>query len=299
MTIRPLEADDLEPLHALYASLSARIPHQPAVGFEQFANDLTAFSTPRAAGGWVEATHRNWVAVDARGPAALALCGVREPGEDGNRLEGVVRFAFAAERSEEAFRGLLRECVHELESAGAAVIEALPYHYGPRFHNTGCAMLTSVWPWLGHWLAGEGTEAASGEIAMRKPLRERPEELPLPAGCALEALDGGEYDTEFSWRRHAFVDGAMAGQCECHFAECYVRGAGRKTLYTRWLGVEEAYRGLGLGRALLRAAQVAAWDAGAEAVTLTTRDVNFRAQSLYLSEGYGTTDWMWRFRRPD
>jgi len=47
---------------------------------------------------------------------------------------------------------------------------------------------------------------------------------------------------------------------------------------------------------MLRNAICRAYDEGCRVVTLTTDGCNFRAQALYVSEGYAQTDTMWRFQ---
>ena len=90
-----------------------------------------------------------------------------------------------------------------------------------------------------------------------------------------------------------YIDGENAAQCHNAFGENYVRGARHDAVHTEWLGVAERFRGRGLARAMLRLGMVRAWDRGSRVATLTTAGINFRAQALYITEGYAQTDTMW------
>jgi ribosomal protein S18 acetylase RimI-like enzyme len=56
------------------------------------------------------------------------------------------------------------------------------------------------------------------------------------------------------------------------------------------LAVAPEEQGRGVGRALLRAAILAAWDAGFRALELSTGATNERALRLYTSEGFEVVD---------
>ena len=65
-----------------------------------------------------------------------------------------------------------------------------------------------------------------------------------------------------------------------------MEGSERDYLYTHWFTVSEPYRGLGLGRFLLRYALADGRSNGARGALLLTDVNNFHALNLYRSEGY-------------
>jgi GNAT superfamily N-acetyltransferase len=89
----------------------------------------------------------------------------------------------------------------------------------------------------------------------------------------------------------AEVGGQRAGAAWLRFLSATDPGYGfvAQDIPELTLGVQAAFRGQGLGRALLRAAAGAARAAGIARISLSVERKNF-AQRLYLSEGYQVVD---------
>ncbi len=301
--VRDMRETDAEALARLYNRLAASIPYHPAVGAEQFAEELEGFAHPEARECSEGAPRRAFVAERAGVPVALAMTCVltrSHPWDGMVEGRGALRFLLAGPEEEEAARSVIRAATTALGNDGASDPVAMHYVFGPPFHNTGCAMLPAAWPWLGHWLYLEGYGATKSEIRMRLAMADRPDPLPLPEGADLRPYKPDHpFKTldPFHDFRHLYIDGRNAAQCHNHYAEHYVRGAGKSMFYTTWLGVNEGFRGRGLGRAMLRQALRRAYDEGCRVATLTTAGTNFRAQALYVSEGYVQTDTLWAFER--
>jgi ribosomal protein S18 acetylase RimI-like enzyme len=92
-----------------------------------------------------------------------------------------------------------------------------------------------------------------------------------------------------------YINGQMAGECHCLYAENYVRGRGRQALDLNFLAVREQFQGRGLGRIMLREAIAAAYQAGSTEMTLTTDATNFAAMNLYRSDGFEPVDLLFEF----
>ncbi|HOS91899.1 MAG TPA: GNAT family N-acetyltransferase [Armatimonadota bacterium] len=299
MTIRAMKTSDIEPLHRLYSRLAARIPNHPKVSLEQFATELKGFGTGRMEQRTAGAPRRAFVAVRTGLPVAFASTAVCTEGFwELATGQGVLRFVFAPPGEQEACVELIRRATARIRADGGERPMACVYGSGPGFHNWACAMVPSAWPWIGHWLCMAGYAPAGSEIRMRRVLEKRPRPIALPKGSELRVATAPESDRvaeEFQHHRHLWIDGQEAAQCHNFYEERFVRGRGKRMSYTEWLGVNEAFRGRGLGRAMLRNAVCRAYDEGCRVVTLTTDGCNFHAQALYVSEGYAQTDTMWRF----
>ena len=303
-TFRPLDPSDYGALHRLYTSMSAGIPHHFRVGEEQFSEQLLGYGRLSAADCVNPGLEAAFVAERAGEPIALALTTVLAKQHEWGPMEpgtGILRFLLAPPGAQEQAIAAIRAAQDHLAQVGAHTVLAMHYIFGPVFHNTGCAMLPAAWPWLGHWLFLAGFRARSSEIRLRRPMKERPEPLELPAGSELrehvaEGRALGAPANLDEW--DLYIDGENAAQCHNAFGENYVRGAGHDAVHTEWLGVAERFRGRGLARAMLRLGMVRAWDRGSRVATLTTAGINFRAQALYITEGYAQTDTMWDFHIP-
>lgn len=302
MIIRPLRSSDLEPLHALYTALIALMPHQIAVGAEQFANELTA---TRYQGDefWDISAHLALVAERAGQPVAFANAGFLERDARYTNLKagaGMIRFLLAAPEDADALRSIIHVIVETAQARECVDLQALA-NYGPLFHNCGISSLSNAWPWIGRALMQEGF-ATQGwpALAMYCPLDQvTRERLPLPKGAELRydwvTRIGERDDTEGGY--HILFGEDRATESMWHFGEKYVNGAGNAHVHLFWLGANDPYRGRGLGRILLRETLVRAQELGARGSDLRCNINNFYAHALYRAEGYEPNDLLWSFKQ--
>jgi ribosomal protein S18 acetylase RimI-like enzyme len=82
----------------------------------------------------------------------------------------------------------------------------------------------------------------------------------------------------------AFVDGEPAGLANCFYG--FSTFAARPLLNVHDLAVVPAFRGRGVGRALLAAAEARARSRGCAKLTLEVREDNARARALYEAHGF-------------
>ena len=169
MTIRTLKGSDLEPLHRLYSRLAARIANHPRVSLEQFAAELKGFGAGRMEQRTAGMPRRALVATQKGAPVAFASTAVCTEGFwELAAGQGLLRFVFAAPTEQEAAVELIRRATAKIRADGGERPAACVYCGGPRFHNWGCAMVPSAWPWIGHWLSLAGYAPAGSEIRMRR-----------------------------------------------------------------------------------------------------------------------------------
>lgn len=302
MNIRPLQPSDLEPLHRLYTSLVAFLPHHPVVSLDQFVSDLTSITWDHQPDAFLPAGEVAWVAEKAGVPVAFALASfLHQDGEmtDMKAGAGVLHFFFAAPEYGAECRALLRAIIEHSKGLGHKHFRALPEYYGPRFHNYGGARLSSAWPWLGQWLIREGFQTYGGpSLSLYRPLVTAPEPLPLPADAELRYDWVTRIGVRDAWEGgfHIFVEDERAAEVMYYYGEKFVKRAGTKSVYIFWLGTNPPFRGRGFGRLLLRQALITAYAAGAREACLRTGPNNFDALNIYRAEGFVPDDVLWEFQ---
>ena len=301
MHIRPLRPSDLEPLHTLYTSLTALMPHHLVVGIEQFASELTA-TRYQEDEFWDAEAHVILVVDRAGVPVAFAHASFFEQDARYSDLKagvGMLRFAFAASEDGDTLRALIRAVVEEANQRKCPELRAFA-GYAPLFHNCGQSAVSNAWPWVSRALVQEGFGTlGSPVLSMYCDLnRERFERLPLPEGATLRfdwvTRIGERDETEGGY--HILFGEDRAAESMWHFGEKYVRGAGNAHAHLFWLGTNEPYRGRALGRILLRETLARVRESGANGSSLRCNFDNFYAHTLYRAEGYETNDLLWAFR---
>jgi len=303
MPTRPLRPSDIEPLHALYTSLTALMPHHLTVGVEQFAKELTT-TYYQEDEFWDAEAHCALVAEQAGRIVAFANASFLERDARYTDLKagtGMVRFLFSTPEDADALRALIHHIVAVAAARDCPDLRALAA-YGPLFHNCGNSGLSNAWPWIGRALAQEGFEtqgwpALAMYCSLDGPARIR---LPLPTGAELRydwvTRIGERDDTEGGY--HIFFGDDRAAESMWHFGEKYVLESGYSHAHLFWLGTNAPYRGQGLGRILLRETLVRVQEQGAESSSLRCNINNFYAHALYRAEGYEPNDLLWSFKRP-
>lgn len=115
---------------------------------------------------------------------------------------------------------------------------------------------------------------------------EQPDDLALARGFLQQRLQRGESVVLLADAGTDTAEGAARslGFCQLYPSFCSVEAEPIFTLYD--LFVTEDARRLGVGRALLRAAESLALERGVARLDLTTARSNHRAQALYESEGW-------------
>ena len=301
MSIRPLRPSDLEPLHRLYTSLNARLPHSLPVGVEQFAQELTE-TRYQEDEFWDRNADSALVVEQAGEPVAFVHASFLERDSRYTRLKagaGQIRFLFCAPEHTAALRRVLRVVTDAARACGCPDFQALSGS-GPLFHQYGSNGLSNAWPWVGRALVQEGFETQGFPALAMYSLLAAAERtrLPLPEGAALRfdwvTRIGERDDTEGGF--HLFFGDDRAGESMWHFGEKYVLGAGTSHVHLFWLGTNAPYRGRGVGRFLLRETLVRAQELGARGSDLRCNVNNFYAHALYRAEGYEPNDLLWSLR---
>ncbi len=302
MHIRPLRSSDYEPLHSIYNTLTALMPHHLPVGLEQFVEELT-ITRYQEDEFWDADAHVALVAERAGNPIAFAHASFLKKEARYSNLKagaGVVRFLFAQPEEADALRALIRIIIEQANIRDCNDLRALD-GYGPLFHNCGASGLSNAWPWIGRALVQEGFETVGyPALALYRPLNDKPiTRLPMPTEAELRfdwvTRIGERDDTEGGY--HIFFGNDRAAESMWHFGEKYVRGTGNRHAHLFWLGTNEPYRGHNLGRILLRESLVRMQELGARGSDLRCNISNFYAHAIYRAEGYEPNDLLWSFKQ--
>lgn len=285
LEVGPLQKTDLPEALELYNRATASVAHCfPASGeeLEAWLGEASPRLDRDLAVGVKEGQRLvAWARVGRGGPDACT-----EPWSTVEPGDGVIRFAVG--ESAIGLEAAVRQCLAELDCWGVQRVWACEDDLGPPFYNGGFGQLSHAMPLTIHALARAGFRVYWAELHMTCPSisRERPPDAEIEFSVDRRKLPSGEWSLDA-------VDssGNAAGQCVwASMAHKSRHPDARRYGYVWWLGVEERFRGLGVGRRLLVVAMNEMVDSGHTAARLSTRCDNYRAQSLYFALGYRGVD---------
>ena len=288
--VRKMTQADLDSLYQLYLAQEKQIPHQPRTRFAQFAADLRVNKAyPDACNYEPKAEIAVVAEVGGKVVAYADGCQVNDP------QVAFIRMVIGAREHADAVRKVIRHVTRHLLKFNPDGLQAFSSFIAPVFRGFCGGKLHAEWAWLGQCLVDEGYVADSFGPRMYRPLAGRgnkPKPLPIPQGVQIEPhhrfdANGLEHLDRKYVVRHSIPDIAL---CENFYSGAFVKGSGFQYLFTLWITSEPGHQRRGYARWLIRNALVTAHAAGAKGAMLMTSADNFRAQSLYLSEGYRTVE---------
>lgn len=203
--------------------------------------------------------------------------------------DGVVCALFAAPGDSEAVAALVAVAEQRFAELACARWWAFEDELGAPFYQCGFGQLSAHQPEVLTAFCARGWAVHAGEMHMTSPALPTRGSAAMPGAISVRTsrLGGGERTLD------AYAtENEPAGQCVWASMSAKSRHAeARRWGYVWWLGVEEAHRGRGLGRALLMRALGEMRDSGMSGACLTTNATNLVAQSLYLSVGFRQVGW--------
>ncbi len=205
----------------------------------------------------------------------------------------IIQWALGGRQDRPVITAVLAEVLKHLQAFNPTGVHAFNGMTTPVFSGNLGGGLPSAWPWIGQCLEDAGFTADAPSVLMWCDLSNRDTTLPpVPDGFELKVGQTFVNDhcagLESEQNKGIYLmDGdEFAGWCGSFFSGAFVEGSDRDYLYTHWFTVSEPYRGLGLGRFLLRYALADGRSNGARGALLLTDVNNFHALNLYRSEGY-------------
>jgi ribosomal protein S18 acetylase RimI-like enzyme len=271
----------------LYHSATADVPH----GFAASLPEMVAWLDARSRRLDIEEVRVALRAGDVVGLIRYGRGGPEARPETWFTVEpgdGVVATLLVAPGDAQAAEALLVDGEAALKAAGCSRIWAFEDELGPPFYNGGFGQISATMTTPLAVLAHRGWSAHAGELHLTLDRLEqpRPGRAPHAMRVSTRRLETNEWAIEVF-----FSDGAFAGQCVWAPMSLRSRHAdARRVGYVWWLGIEERFRGCGLGRHLIACAFRHMRDNGISSVRLTTGAANYVAQSLYLSLGFRIVD---------
>ena len=289
--IEQWDMDRAAELHAIWAESTVDAPYCYAVGPDEFATGIIPAESDDESCATAR-SQRLIIASDAGKPVGFAhLCASSDVEVDGEDIEcGIIRFlAFSPDRREVGHL-LVSHLEQIFQAEGFTHIDAFPLFHGYPFHNHKIGILSARMSHVSSLLRETGYRAHDGHLTMERSLEFVPLiDLPLEADVVIEKTEGAGALSNICVK--VTVDGEVKGTCRSQSGRTY---AGLDALescsYTRWLGVNKAYRRRGLGRYLLRRALHEMQCEGYKTSVLNCRVKNSPAVSLYESEGYASVD---------
>ena len=289
LRVRRMSPEDLESIYRLYVEMEAQVPFQPRTRFTQFVRDL------RVSRCYPDSEH-----YDPRAEIAMVaeVDGEVVAYADGcKNLEeqAFLRMVIGKPDHRQALCAVIRRVTRHLMRFEPQALIAFGSIIVPVFLGFSAGKLHASWAWLGQCLVDEGYEADGFGLRMYRPLTgrgTRPVALPQPPSVRVEEknrfISNGLAHLDRRYvLRHMIPDIAI---CEGYFSGAFVTGSGYRYHFTMWVTSVPGHRRKGYARWLMRNALVTAHNAGAKGALLMTAVDNFRAQSLYLSEGFTSVE---------
>lgn len=172
----------------------------------------------------------------------------------------------------------------------------------PVFFADSAGMLPSQQAWLGQLLLDSGFEVNHCGLRMVAPLESPRREVKPPDDLEflhvtheMHGVDA-KYDFGCVLLKPPYEYGDGVVWCGNFFSGAFVKGSAFRSLYINWFTImDEAYRGRGLGRIMLRHCLHQAQQRGAKYASLLSGADSFVAHNLYQSEGFRVVDATHRF----
>ncbi|MFH1566759.1 MAG: GNAT family N-acetyltransferase [Gemmatimonadota bacterium] len=293
MEILEYHADHLPEVAALYNRGTHGVPHCYPVSDEDVGVALQGGDRPAAA-------EQVWV---ARRPGAVvgfahALCGV-DDGRADRPPQNVLRFLCYERGRRAAGQALIEAAEAWSRAQGPGALWAFRAADRYWFHHFKNACLSDRLDHVGALLYLNGYRRAAGEIIMDWP--DYPEREPVPVDLEL-AIEVRPHEQSRGDRAatavRALVGGERVGACWCRSAGEYSRDPDAlRWTFVDWLGVDERFRGLGLGKHLLQRGLNEMRRAGYRHACISTAWDNHRAFVLYTHFGFRVVDWTYGLRK--
>lgn len=316
MEILPLQSNMIGHLARLYNQAVEPIPYCYPVSRDEFLQELAPLfdgaqgqmqqdeaskdEVPKdeAHGGAVRHDEVVFVAVENRKLAGFvhAAMGSPRPGKDPE--EGLIRFLWYRPGLREAGERLLDVAERHCASCGATAVSAFSNGHRYSFYMMKAAFMSDV---LGHVAAVLGMRGYArnrGEVFLDWPEFTIVDPGPLPNGLPVQVLHTGGRSRLPGVTVRVGPEDKEVGICENVSAgEFSLDRLAQETVFTTWLGVDDEYQGLGLGRWLMLRALWEAQQIGYRHAAISTGWENYRALMFYCNFGYTVANWTYGYRR--
>jgi GNAT superfamily N-acetyltransferase len=274
------------------------VPHCDPVSAETFHATVAAACT---GGSSYDLVHDERAYVALQGGEVLGFAhvavGYRKPGDA--QEVGLIRFLWYRPGHRDAGKALLDCAEATLRALGAPDVAVFPQMHRYPFYYLSSAYLSDRLGHVAALLGANGYQKTAGEVYM--DWRDLPALEPAPAHVraeiALEWVPGTGRLPGLTIR--ALRNGAQLGVCMCVSCAEYggVGSDEEDWAFTKWIGVEPAAQGRGLGRHLLQRALLELRQAGYRHAAISTALDNYRAALMYSNLGYQVIDWTYEYGR--
>lgn len=234
--------------------------------------------------------------VAARGGGAIggfvAFCRRRAKGDAEGAWHGAVRGVCCAGQDADLATQLVRAAVSTLEGSGMREVAVLEGSGGLRFLNGGHAGLPESLASLVPPLLRARLRLTSRHLVLSGPIRphqHRPE-------TDVEIVQA---EPEHPCSCRALIGGRQVGECWSLLGrDVSSHPAAGESAHVVWIGVEEAWRGRGIGREMFEWMCRRLREIGVRRLSLTTGSANYGAQAFYYHVGLRVVDQQLGFRVP-
>jgi GNAT superfamily N-acetyltransferase len=297
MEIRPYTPELAPAVTRAYNALIRPVPHCSPVDAETFHAAVAAACT---GGSSYDLVHDEYAFVALRGADVLGFAhtavGYRKPNEP--RQTGLVRFLWYRPGERAAGQALLDAAERTLRALGRTGVVVFPQVHRYPFYYLSSAYLSDRLGHVAALLGMNGYQRTAGEVYFH--WRDLPALAPTPpqleVEIALEWTPGAGHLPGLTVR--AGRGETYLGTCMCvSCAEYDTAEEAHVWAFTKWLGVEDAVQGQGLGKYLLQRALAELRVVGYRHAAISTALHNYRAALFYSNVGYQVVDWTYEYGR--
>ena len=298
MKIRALKASDYEQLYRLYRRQTSDLPYHHNVRRDQFRDELLVTRFIRNPDDHHPRARIALVAKERDRVIGMVSGGIVTNGDEVTESRtGYLQAIIGQPADADLLKEMIVRVVSHLRRFRPKKIVAQDACLSPVFFADSAGMCPSQQAWLGQLLLDSGFEVNHRGLRMvallESPRREvkPPDDLEfLHVTHEMHGVDD-KYDFGCVLLKPPYEYGDGVVWCGSFFSGAFVKGSAFRSLYINWFTImDEAYRGRGLGRFMLRHCLQQAQQRGAKYASLLSGADNFVAHNLYQSEGFRVVD---------
>lgn len=193
-------------------------------------------------------------------------------------------------RNADAVDALLGAIIHEANALDCSRIMTSRFGYG-----VGWLGVATEWTHLAEGFLRAGFAVSDKWIIMTASINQ-PLQQPRPNSDSV-TLNWDVNESSLEWNVEAYVDGALAGECQAWAIPTYFEGCKDFSAWVtvEWLGVEEPYQRRGIGRLLMQEQMSFHAQRGVKNVIVWTETDNIAAQKFNETLGFTYGPQCWSF----
>lgn len=279
----------VKPLTEFYNNLIAEVPHCYPVKEEEFVNVMRGVTSQSENSDNVLEHETAFVAIQNGAIVSVIHIGLYKDEDNDDIKHGVIRFLGYKRGERQAGQTVLEKAEEYLKEYNVSTIRAFSTHQYS-FYHVEYANLSLKLDHIHALLLFNGYESENSWCCLDwENYDVSPESSPIPIEISVNLKDGRGNLPDCKIKIH--INGEEVGECESvSGAEFSSHPNAQDWIYTEWIGIEEDYRGQGLGKFLLMYSLQEFHKIGYKHASLSAFWNNYHALLFYYKLGYRVVD---------